>query len=43
MQSLGPAARLRLTERKAALLDRIAVEEARALAAQLRAEIEGAA
>lgn len=49
-----PAARLRLTERKAALLDRIAVEEgrpeaavqaeeARALAAQLRAEIEDAA
>ncbi|MFC8713262.1 hypothetical protein ACFUCQ_25580 [Streptomyces sp. NPDC057197] len=49
-----PVARLRLTERKAALLDRIAVEEgrpeaavqaeeARALAAQLRAEIEGAA
>lgn len=49
-----PAARLRLTERKAALLDRIAIEEgrpeaaaqaeeARALAAQLRAEIKGAA
>ncbi|MBD2829901.1 hypothetical protein ID875_21290 [Streptomyces globisporus] len=49
-----PAARLRLTERKAALLDRIAIEEgrpeaaaqaeeARALAAQLRAEIEGTA
>ncbi|MFD9619674.1 hypothetical protein ACFWB2_20660 [Streptomyces virginiae] len=49
-----PAARLWLTERKAALLDRIAVEEgrpqagvqaedARALAAQLRAEIEGTA
>nr|WP_024127904.1 hypothetical protein [Streptomyces sp. 14R-10]AHF46178.1 hypothetical protein pZL1.13 [Streptomyces sp. 14R-10] len=48
-----PAARLRLTERKAALLDRIAVEEgrpeaavqaeeARALAARLRAEIDGA-
>ncbi|SCE46555.1 hypothetical protein GA0115236_161528 [Streptomyces sp. IgraMP-1] len=47
-----PAARLRLTELKAALLDRIAVEEgrpeatvqaeeARALAAQLRAEIDG--
>ncbi|MFJ4700627.1 hypothetical protein ACIP5N_21385 [Streptomyces sp. NPDC088768] len=46
-----PVARLRLTERKAALLDRIAVEEgrpeaaaqadeARALAARLRAEIE---
>ncbi|GAA2201215.1 hypothetical protein [Streptomyces bangladeshensis] len=49
-----PVARLRLTERKAALLDRIAIEEgrpeaavqaeeARALAAQLRAEIEGTA
>ncbi|MFB7649443.1 hypothetical protein ACFC0S_15700 [Streptomyces sp. NPDC056084] len=49
-----PIARLRLTERKAALLDRIAIEEgrpeaaaqaeeARALAAQLRAEIEGTA
>jgi hypothetical protein len=49
-----PKARLRLTERKAALLDRIATEEgrpeaavqaeeARALAAQLRAEIDGAA
>ncbi|MCX5434741.1 hypothetical protein OHU11_41925 (plasmid) [Streptomyces sp. NBC_00257] len=49
-----PGARLRLTERKAALLDRIATEEgrpeavvqaeeARALAAQLRAEIDGAA
>ncbi|MFE4829934.1 hypothetical protein [Streptomyces sp. NPDC056672] len=49
-----PVARLRLTERKAALLDRIATEEgrpeaavqaeeARALAAQLRAEINGAA
>ncbi|MGV4988985.1 hypothetical protein ACVB8X_40870 [Streptomyces sp. NRAIS4] len=49
-----PVARLRLTERKAALLDRIAIEEgrpeaavqaeeARALAAQIRAEIEGAA
>ncbi|MFD8822091.1 hypothetical protein ACFV1C_07005 [Streptomyces sp. NPDC059605] len=48
-----PAARLRLIERKAALLDRIAVEEgrpeaagqaeeARALAAQLRAEAEEA-
>ncbi|MFD4370143.1 hypothetical protein [Streptomyces sp. NPDC058486] len=49
-----PVARLRLTERKAALFDRIAIEEgrpeaaaqaeeARALAAQLRAEIEGTA
>jgi hypothetical protein len=49
-----PAVRLRLTERKAALLDRIAIEEgrpeaaalaeeARALAAQLRDEIEGKA
>ncbi|MEV1049039.1 hypothetical protein [Streptomyces sp. NPDC049916] len=49
-----PIARLRLTERKVALLDRIAIEEgrpeaaaqaeeARALAAQLRAEIEGTA
>ncbi|MFI8515318.1 hypothetical protein ACIGHB_29740 [Streptomyces sp. NPDC085460] len=47
-----PVARLRLTECKAALLDRIAVEEgrpeaaaqaekARALAVQLRAEIGG--
>ncbi|MGW0491159.1 hypothetical protein [Streptomyces olivaceus] len=49
-----PAVRLRLTERKADLLDRIAIEEgrpeaaaqaeeARALAAELRAEIEDAA
>ncbi|WP_406171427.1 hypothetical protein OIE52_46355 [Streptomyces canus] len=49
----APAARLRLTERKAALLDRIAIEEgppeaaaqpegAPGLAAQLRVEIEGA-
>ncbi|MFG2881088.1 hypothetical protein ACGFYV_01955 [Streptomyces sp. NPDC048297] len=49
-----PVARLRLTERKAALLDRIAVEEgrpeaaaqaeeARALAAWLRAEIDKSA
>ncbi len=48
------ALHLRLTERKAALLDRIAIkkgrpeaavqaEEARALASQLRAEIDGAA
>ncbi|MFF0205997.1 hypothetical protein [Streptomyces sp. NPDC005017] len=36
-----PKARLRLAERKAALLDRIAIEEGRALSAQLRAEIEG--
>ncbi|MFF2226935.1 hypothetical protein ACFVV7_26880 [Streptomyces globisporus] len=47
-----PVAQLRLIERKAALLDRIAVEkgrpeaavqaeEARRLAAQLRAEIDG--
>ncbi|WP_424217804.1 hypothetical protein ACN20G_37230 (plasmid) [Streptomyces sp. BI20] len=49
-----PVARLRFTERKAALLDRIAVEEgrpeaavqadeARALAAELRAEMDGGA
>ncbi|PBC72368.1 hypothetical protein BX261_7304 [Streptomyces sp. 2321.6] len=49
-----PADRARLTERKAALLDRIAIEEdrpeaavqaeeARALAAQLRADIDGTA
>ncbi|MFE4629881.1 hypothetical protein [Streptomyces mirabilis] len=49
-----PVGRLRPTDRKAALLDRIAIEEGRpeaavqaeeacALAAQLRAEIEGAA
>ena len=53
-QPPNPVVRLRLTERKAALLDRIAIEEdrpsaaaqaeeARALAAQLRAEIEGTA